>query len=566
MMCAHHVLRRPLFASSIICLALLSFRPVWAQLTVPEATDTETKAETPKDTLGRETPRGTVLGFLSAARKDNAQIAALYLNTPLRGASAEVLARQLAVVLDRRLPAKLNQLSDKPEGSLPDQLNPDEDIVGTISTANGPLDILVERVDRGKSGRVWLFSPKTLDSIPRVFQELNMPTVEQILPKFLVNTRLATIPLFQWLAVFVGLPLLYLLTGLLGRLLGLGTGALLRHQRKDATRHSPIILPPPIRLLIVALIIQWLLSNVGLALLARQAWSTFTLVVVIFSCAWLLILANSWAERYTLGRLQDRASGSAAVLRLVRRMVDGIVLFAALLFTLYHFGVNPTAAFAGLGVGGIAVALAAQKTLENVVGGISIIADQAVHVGDTLKLGDVVGTVETVGLRSTRIRTPDRTLVIIPNGQIANMSVENLSARDRFWFHPLVGLRYETTPTQVREIVTGVRTLLMEQRSVDSTSVRVRLLRLGAFSLDVDIFAYVYAGDWNHFLEIQQELLLDIMEIAEQTGAKVALPSQTMYLATDNSEKMARSTDSPFGAQTGGRVLKPTSSWRGGEL
>jgi len=506
--------------------------------------------------LGRETPRGTVLGFLSAARKGNAQIAALYLNTPLRGESAEALARQLAVVLDRRLPAKLNELSDKPEGSLPDQLNPDEDIVGTISTANGPLDILVEHVDRGKAGRVWLFSRKTVDSVPSVFQELNTPAIETLLPKFLVDTRLATIPLFHWLAILAGLPFLYFLTGLLSRLIRAATGALQRRSRRDGNLYKTQILPPPLRLLLVALVIQWLLSNVGLPLLARQFWSILTLVIAILACAWLLILANSWAERYTLGRLKDRASGSAAVLRLVRRMVDGLVLFAALLFTLYHFGVNPTAAFAGLGVGGIAVALAAQKTLENVVGGISIIADQAVHVGDTLKLGDVVGTVETVGLRSTRIRTADRTLVIIPNGQIANMSVETLSARDRFWFHPLIGLRYETAPAQIREVVNGVRDLLMEQRSVDSTSVRVRLLRLGGFSLDVDIFAYVYAGDWNHFLEIQQELLLRIIEMVQQTGAEIAFPSQTMYLATDPSEKAARSTGSPLGEQIRGRVLR----------
>jgi MscS family membrane protein len=455
-----------------------------------------------------------------------------------------MLARQLAVVLDRGLPARLNQLSDKPEGSLPDQLSPDEDLVGTISTANGDVDILVERVDRGKAGRVWLFSQKTLNAIPGVFQELNTPPVETFLPKFLVNTRLATIPLFHWLAILVGLPFLYFLTGLLSRLIGWGTGALLRHLRRSADLHTPQILPPPIRLLLLALIIRWLLSNVGISLLARQFWSTLALVIAILACAWLLILANGWAEQYILGRLENRAlSGSAAVLRLTRRMIDGLVLFAALLFTLHHFGVSPTAAFAGLGVGGIAVALAAQKTLENVVGGISLIADQAVHVGDTLKLGETVGTIEGVGLRSTRIRTLDRTLVTIPNGQIANMSLETLSARDRFWFHPLLGLRYETTPAQIRTIVAGIRNLLMERTGVDSASVRVRLLRLGAFSLDVDVFAYVYAGDWNDFLEIQEELLLRIMEIVQQTGAEIAFPSQTMYLATDSSEKAARSTE-----------------------
>ena len=556
-----------MFTFSVICSTLFFSCAIWSQLpaAAPAPTTPLPEIETPKDTLGRETPRGTVLGFLSAARKGNAQIAALYLNTPLRGESAEALARQLAVVLDRRLPARLNELSDKPEGSLPDQLSPDEDFVGKIKTENGDLDILVEHVDRGKAGKVWLFSQKTLDSIPGAFQEMNTPAVETILPKFLIETRLATVPLFQWLAVLVGLPLLYVLTGFVSRLLGRATDAVLRRFGRVGNSYIPHLLPTPIRLLLLALIIRWILAHVGLPLLARQFWSTLALVIGISAVAWLLILANGWVERYTLSRLQNRASGAAAVLSLIRRMVDGLVLFAALLFTLYHFGVNPTAAFAGLGVGGIAVALAAQKTLENVVGGISIIADQAVHVGDFLKLGDVVGTVETVGLRSTRIRTLDRTMVIIPNGQIANMSLETLSARDRFWFHPLIYLRYETTASQIREIVTDVRNLLMEQRSVDSKSVQVRLLRLGEFSLDVDIFAYVYANDWNHFLQTQQELLLRIIEIVEQRGAEIAYPSKTMYFANYVAEKSARSTDSAVGAQIAGPILRPKPTWRSGK-
>ena len=530
------------FGAAVVCATLFCSAMSSSQLKAPESASTETRTENPSDTLGRDTPRGTVLGFLAAARRGNAEVAALYLNTPLRGANAEALARQLAVVLDRRLPARLNELSDKPEGSLPDQLSPDEDLVGTITTANGDLDILVERVDRGKAGRVWLFSRKTLNSIPEVFQELSTPAVESLLPEFLVRTRLATIPLFEWIAVLVGLPLLYWVTGLLSRLIGSGVGKLPRRILRNASLQRPQILPPPMRLLVLALIIRWLLSRISLSLLARQFWSTIALVITILACVWLLVLANGWAERYMLERLRSRdLSGSESLLRLTRRGIDGLILFSGLLFTLHRFGVNPTAALAGLGVGGIAVALAAQKTLENVVGGISLILDQAVRVGDALKVGEVSGTVEDVGLRSTRIRTLDRTLVSIPNGQVANMSLETLSARDKFWFHPLVSLRYETTPVQMRTIVNGVSNLLTEHSSVDSTSVRVRFLRFGAFSLDVDIFAYVSARDWNHFLEIQEELLLCVMETVQRAGAEIAFPSQTMYLATDSAENAERS-------------------------
>jgi len=519
-----------------LCLTVLSSPSTLSQVIPAKPAANQAPPEPPKDTLGRTTPRGAVLGFLNASKKGNNEIAALYLNTPLRGAEAEELAHQLAIVLDRRLPARLNMLSDQPEGSVPDPLRPDEDMVGTITTAKGDLEISLERVDRGKVGKVWVFSRTTLNAIPDVYRELSTSPVEQFIPEFLVKTRIANVPLFEWLAVFIGLPFLYILTGLLSRLIGLGVGVLRRRFLGAATIRNPRILSPPIRLFLVALTIRWLLSEVGLPLLARQFWSTMSLMIAVIACMWLLMILNGWGEHYLVWR-RHNLSGSASVLRLFRRLIDGLILFAGLVFILYHFGVNPTAAFAGIGVGGIAIALAAQKTLENVIAGISIIADQAVRVGDSLKVGDTVGTVEDVGLRSTRIRTLDRTIVCVPNGQIANMSLETFSVRDKCWFHPVVGLRYDTNSIQLRSIVTNIRRLLTEDSRVDSTSVRVRFLRMGAFSLDVDIFAYVYTQDWNDFLAIQEELLLSVIDVVHQAGAAIALPSQTMYLASDSSDK-----------------------------
>jgi len=223
-------------------------------------------------------------------------------------------------------------------------------------------------------------------------------------------------------------------------------------------------------------------------------------------------------------------SGSAAVVRLFRRIIDGLILFAGLLFTLYHFGVNPTAALAGLGVGGIAVALAAQKTLENGIGGLSLIMDGAVTLGDYLKVTGAEGTVSGIGLRSTRLRTTDRTEVSVPNGQIANATLENMSVRDKFWFHHILGVRYETTAAQMRLILEKLTQLLAHYPRVEDTSIRVRFLRLGTSSLDIEIFAYLLARDYNHFLEMQEELLLGSMDAVQKAGAQLALPSQSLYV------------------------------------
>ena len=523
----------------VLSLLLVSCQTLWSQAVPAKTASSEAPPASPTDTIGRGTPRGTVLGLLSAARDRNTGLAALYLDTPLRGADAEALASQLAEVINRRLPARLNEISDMPEGSQRDPLKPDEDLIGVIQTANGDLDILVERVDRGKAGKVWLFSRKTLASIPDAYQELSPSLLERALPKFMITTRVAEIPLFEWMALFLGMPLLYLLTGLLNRIVSLAAGLLRRRLGKNAGLPNPQILRPPIRLLILSLVIRWLISKVPLPLLARQFWSTTALVIVIVACMWLLMLLNRRVERYMVGNRRS-LSGAASVSRLVRWLVDLIVLFAGLLFTLHHFGINLTATLAGLGVGGIAVALAAQKTLENVIAGVSLIADRAIGVGDVLNMGDIQGTVVEVGLRSTRIRTVDRTVVSLPNGQIANMRLETLSVRDKFLFHPVVGLRYETTSVQLHSFMDGVRSLLNEHANVDSISVRVRFVRFGASSLDVDIFAYVFAHDWDNFLEIQEELLFGIMEIVHKAGAEIAFPSQSLYLAADKSNKLTQ--------------------------
>ena len=516
----------------LLLLILLICGLTWAQIPLPAPTKPAPEAETPKDALGRTTPRGTVRGFLNASHKGAEEIAVQYLNTPLRGSAATALANKLFVVLDRRLPARLNELSDQPEGSLSDPLHPNQDLVGTISSVKGNIDIVLERVDRKGSAPVWLFSRKTLDSIPTLYEEVNAISVENVLPPALVNTRIAGVRLFEWLAVFVGMPLIYFLTGLLGRLLGSVVRILLRAMRSQPDWHNRQILPRPIRLLLLALVIRWLLSSVNLPLLARQFWSDIAVIISIAAFVWLLILLNSRAEQYCSRRLYRRKlAGASSMLWLTRRLIDFLIVFGGGLLILHHFRIKPTAALAGLGIGGIAVALAAQKTLENIVGGISLILDQAVRVGEMIKVGNTEGIIDEIGLRSTRIRTLDRTMLRIPNGQIASLPVENFSARDKFWFHPIIGLRYSTTSEQMHTVLEGIRNLLEQSSRVEPATFRARLLRFGPSSLEVEVFAYIFARDVNNFLELQESLLLGIMECIESAGAQIALPSQTIFLA-----------------------------------
>jgi MscS family membrane protein len=298
-------------------------------------------------------------------------------------------------------------------------------------------------------------------------------------------------------------------------------------------------LPGSVRLLIIAAVARWIVTEINLPLFERQFWAVATSVFTIFGVVGLLLVLTEFVERKVRARFQAAGLGEKiALLRLARRGVDVLMMAAGGLVMLHYFGVDPTAALAGLGIGGIAVALAAQKTLENVIGGLSLVFDEAVRVGDTIKLAEMVGTVDQVGLRSTRIRTMDRTIVTVPNGQIATASIETLSLRDKFWFRHIMGLRYETTPAQMRAIVDQTRELIVGQPGVETESVRVRFLRLGPSSLDVEMVAYIFATDWGHFLEIQQELLLRVMEIVEAAGSGIAFPSQTLYVSDDRARTL----------------------------
>ncbi len=483
------------------------------------------------DALGRDSPRSSVLGFLSAGRKGEDDLAAQYLSTRLKGEAAAKLAHQLFVVLDARLPARLTLVSDNPEGSRTNPLKPNEEIVGAIDGADGPVNIVVERVSGPDAKQIWLFSGATLNAVPALHREVTLGLGGERLPRILTGTSIGGVRVLEWLIVLLGLPALYLLTVFLDRLLRPAVDRLWRRAFNESTPFEAHVLPLPIRLLLVAAATRWLLSQLQLPLMIRQVGSTIAALISIAGVVWLMILLNGEVEAYVRRRF-PRAGAAAAqsLVRVARRAVDLLVIFVGVLLTLRHFGIDPTPALAGLGVGGIAVALAAQKTLENVIAGASLVFDQAVTAGDFLKMGEISGTVDHIGLRSTRIRTLDRTIVSVPNSQIASACLETISARDKFWFHHVVGLRYETTPEQLRAVVDGVRRLLVNHALAERDSVRVRFLRLGAFSLDIDIFAYLRAGDWNHFLEVQESLLFGVTDIVVRAGAEIAFPSQTMYV------------------------------------
>jgi small-conductance mechanosensitive channel len=176
----------------------------------------------------------------------------------------------------------------------------------------------------------------------------------------------------------------------------------------------------------------------------------------------------------------------------------------------------------------LAVALAAQKTIENLFGGISVIGDRPVLVGDVCRFGDRVGEVTHIGLRSTLIRTPDRTIISVPNAQFSSIQLENISRRDKIWFHPTLSLRRDTTSDQLLQVLSSFCEILAGQSKVETGKMPVRFIGVGSYSLDVEAEAYVTTADYDEFMAIRQELLIQMLKAVERAGTALAVPIQEL--------------------------------------
>jgi MscS family membrane protein len=256
-----------------------------------------------------------------------------------------------------------------------------------------------------------------------------------------------------------------------------------------------------------------------------------TSVILVAGVAWLVFrLINVWSQRARARALTGSGYRSGAIVLLGQRMFKVLAIIVAGLIMLSILGFEITTALAGLGIGSIALAFAAQKTLENLLGGISILSDEVIRIGEFCRIGDREGTVEDISLRSTRIRTLERTELSVPNGQLATMNVENISRRDKSLFHTTIGLRYETSPAQVRSLLAEIRSLLCHHPKVDSDVIRVRLVGFGEAMLNVEVHCLILTRDLDEFMAIREELLLRIMDSVAGSGTELAIPSRVIYM------------------------------------
>ncbi len=481
-----------------------------------------TKATAPsEDPLGRGSPFGTVLGFVNAVEHQDFYRAVEYLDTRQPPKKARELAQQLAEVLNA---ADLKDLSRKPEGDLEAGLPPGRERIGVVKTPSGSVDIFLDRVQRGTGSPVWLVSADTLARVPQIRGEIAVNWLERRLSGTFLDARVLGYPLWRWLGILLAVPLSLLVARFAGNLVTPAIGKLLGRLLKRPSEPAAERLKWPVRLLIMA-VVFYAISFAALSAVSRLFWGYVAATVATIAFTWACMRLIDEAEGLFRGR-SPAPLGSARIAteRLVHRLAKAAVVLAGGTVILYIAGVNLTAVLTGVGIGGIAVALAAQKYLENLFGVVTIISDKPIRVGDFCKAGEFTGVVEDIGLRSTRIRTAGRSVVSVPNGQLVAMSLENFSMRDKSLFHHRIHLAAEASADRVRAVLEGIRAALSRYPEVEGRTAQVRLTGFRDVSIEVEVFAYILETNDAAFLAAQEELLLRIMEIVEASGARLTLP------------------------------------------
>ena len=243
--------------------------------------------------------------------------------------------------------------------------------------------------------------------------------------------------------------------------------------------------------------------------------------------------ADELAEKGYLRQREDSyhyfAPDAVVLLRPATTVIKLTLVFIGIVSWLDNIGYEVTTLLAGLGVGGIAIAFAAQRTLENVIGSITIYSSQPVHVGDFCKFGNTLGVVEEIGLRATQLRTLERPVVHIPNAKFSTDVIENLTQRDKILYRTRLRLSLQTTARQMQDVLEGIRELINKHEMIDEESSRVRFLEFGEYAQEIELYVYIRTQDFAEYLQYREDINLSITKIIESSGTQLVVPTRTTY-------------------------------------
>lgn len=496
-------------------------------------------------------PRAAVQEYLRLTTAGDYDAAAAGLSiSPSQRTRGGVLARRLRTVLDQRLALDPRAVSPLAVGDTADG-EASADRLGVIAGTGGREDAVT--LVRSPDGTRWVFAPATVSQVDYWFENLGNPWLRDRLPPALMGEGPLRVFYWQWIGIGIAIPMLFLLTWLVT---ALARSLLARITRRTETSWDDLLaehLRSPFRLWVAALVAGPLLALLDLN--ARlSAFVTATVrVMVLLSLFWALLRAIRLMQQrmenvaWAAGQTQQ----ARTLAPLVGNFLRVTLVIVAVLVALAQFGYPVGTLLAGLGIGGIAVALAAQKTVEHLFGSVSLAADKAFRVGDWVRAGTTEGTVERIGLRSTSFRTNDRTVVRVPNGRLADERIETFGERDRMLLRTDLDLMLSTPLAQVEHTRDDIHALLTVHPLVWPDTIRVHVVAFTDSAIRLNVMAWFLTADYDEFLRIRHQLLLEFMGIIERNGSSFAFPSRTIY-------HVAQDGHTPAAAAAGSAAARAT--------
>ena len=523
-------------ALASIVVAVVAGVPVRAQVPgFPSTAPAGAKAAPQADAFGRDTPFGTVTGFNRAVHRGDFVMAARFLQ--LRGrqvARAEQLARDLNVLLDRYYTQPLIRISSDPAGNQEDGLPRNHDRL-PLTIGTGTHDLLLERVADPDGGQVWLFSTETLADVPGLVESPQATWIETVMPASLTRRPVLGASAAQWIAGIASIALPVLLFWLIGQLViwvvmrvTRGTDRRLLINAWWRRLRWPLV--TGLALVVHIVVIQ----SLGFSFQFRYIYARGAVALALIIAGVLLWRLVSLSFQHAgIVALRHGRAATRTLLLLAERIAKVVLTLVAVFGLLAVAGLDLTTALAGVGIVGVAIAFGAQKTVENLLGGVFLLTDRVIAVGDYCRLSDREGWIEDITLRSVRLRTLQQTLLSVPAGVLSQGSIENYSSRGKILIQTRLRLRYGVTVDQLRGILEGIRQVVADDTRLDQKSARVRLVDFSGNGVEIEVFAFVETGDVLQFLEVRELVLLRVAAVIESAGGAFAAPPQFMYGAQD---------------------------------
>lgn len=483
-----------------------------------------------------DSPRASMRTFYDLCERSRFEDAARYLDLPpgAQKRGAEV-TRKLYVVLTERLAVRPETLSPLADGKVTDGLPPGTEELGKIVDAKEraiPIRLVKHTARTPDDEPRWVFSQTTVAAVEPLYASLKGRWIRERMPGPLMVPGPLSLYYWQWIA----LPVLAALCLTIGKVLTWVSGLVIGWLTQKWSFFIRILprLKRPVTLAWGLVLFALAMPQLGLTVRADELVDRVLKALGWISFFWALSRAVTVAgDEIGEAEWAKPKPGVRSLTSVGVKLGKVVVGALALMVGLSELGYPVTSVIAGLGIGGVALALAAQKTVENLFGSISILADQPFVVGDTIKVDTVEGTVESIGLRSTRMRTADRTLIVIPNGKLADMRIESLGARERIRFATKLLVAREATVDQLKAIVDGVKKRLAAHEKVTKDDLSVRLVALGDHSFDIEVSAMVQTLDLTEFAGIREALLHACIEEVQKGGGRLAVPTRRILTSRE---------------------------------